>query len=206
MIISGDSLQPSSGSNITVPDGLGIRVGSNVVGKIGSDYGAFKGNVVQCKVLRYDTITTVTTGTSVDGIEITGMRVTITPKFSNSMILCMFQVFGEGATTHQYMANVFKNGVVPTGTYAGFNTQSGNQIWSGLAMAVPYETDYGSTPYQSVYYYHDFPGVTSQLTYAPGIKSDGTSRVFYVNRPVTLSGQASYENGVSFSIALEIAQ
>lgn len=205
--IAGDLLQPSVGNNITVPSGLGIAVGGNVVGTIGSDYGAFRGNVVQCRITRYDTKTSVATGTS-DGGEITGLRVSITPKFSNSMIICMFQIFGEGASSHNYIFRVFKNGSLPTGTYAGLNNETGNTNWSGIAMALPYESDHDSTPHQSVFYYHDFPGSTNAVTYAPAIKNTdgGGSYTYYVNRSVNSSQSNSYENGVSFSIAWEIAQ
>jgi hypothetical protein len=207
LIISGDLIQPSVGSDISILNGTGFAISGNRVGQIGTDYGAFKGNVVQCRITRYDTRTSIATGTSVDGIEITALRVSITPKFASSMILCMFQLFGEGVSTHEYVMRVFKNGAIATGTYAGFNTDAGNQHWSGMAMALPYEGDYNSTPHQSVFYYHDFPNTTNAITYAPGIKDgNGSNYTYYINRPVGSTGQGSYEVGVSFSIAWEIAQ
>lgn len=205
MIINGDLIQPSVGSVISVPNGTGFGVSGTQVGTIASDYVGWKGGVVQCKVTRYDTRTSVVTGTG-DGGEITGLRVSITPRFSTSMIVCMFQVFGEGDSTHDYIMRVFKNGAIATGTYAGFNTEAGNNHWSGIAMALPYEGDYNSTPHQSVFYYHDFPATTNALTYAPGVKdSYGTSRNYYINRTAGSTGTNGYENGVSFAIAWEIA-
>lgn len=165
------------------------------------------GSVVQCRVTRYDTATSYTTGTSLSGVEMTDLRVSITPKRANSLIICQFQIHGEGAGTHNYIFRVFKNGVVPTGTYAGFNTATGDQHWSGIAMALPYETDYDSTPFTQNFMYYDVPGVTSAITYAPGVKeSAGSSFVWHLNKSVNAANSANYERGVSMSIAWEIAQ
>jgi hypothetical protein len=55
--------------------------------------------------------------------------------------------------------------------------------------------------------YFDYPGVTSAITYAPGVKeSGGVSYVWTLNRTVNASASANYERGVSLSIAWEIAQ
>lgn len=165
------------------------------------------GSVIQCQVTRYDAATTYTTGTGLNGVELTDLRVSITPKRANSLIICQFQVHGEGASSHNYIFRVFKNGTVPAGTYAGYNTAAGDNHWSGIAMALPYETNYASTPFTQNFMYYDFPGVTSELTYAPGVKeSGGVSYVWYLNRTVSSTGATNQENGVSLSIAWEIAQ
>ena len=165
------------------------------------------GQAVQCQVVRVDTQHTYSFGTTNTGIEMTNLRVAITPKFSSSMILCMFQIFGESSSSHNIIFKVFKNGTVPTGTYAGFNNESGETSWSGIAMALPYEGDYNSTPFSQTFYYHDFPNSTSQQTYAPGVKeSNNNNYVWYLNRTAGSTGTGSYENGVSFAMAWEIAQ
>jgi hypothetical protein len=210
LIISGDTIQPSIGTNITVPSGLGINVGSTKIGEIGADYGAFKGNVVQCRVTRYDTQVSLTTGTGVSGIEITGMQVSITPKFINSMIICQFQIHGEGSSgEHNLMFNVYRNGSIPTGTYSAFNTVAGNNIWSGVSMATIYDSaqNSDSTPTTQTFFYHDFPNTNSNLIYSPGVKStDGTSRTFVVNRSIGSLGGSASEVGISYSMVWEIAQ
>jgi hypothetical protein len=64
-----------------------------------------------------------------------------------------------------------------------------------------------STPFGTTFFYHDFPGDTNTHTYAPGVKeSGGTNYTWYVNRTVGSAGASGHENGVSFSIAWEIAQ
>jgi hypothetical protein len=164
------------------------------------------GTVLQCQITRYDGHTTYTTGTTASGVELAVLRVSITPKVATSMILCQFFAFGEGASTHDYIYNVYKDGSVPGAPYAGYNTTAGNVTQSGIAQALPYEGDYNSTPFGVSFFYHDFPGDTATHTYAPGVKDTyGTSRTWYVNKTVGAT-QAGYETGVSFSIAWEIAQ
>jgi hypothetical protein len=165
------------------------------------------GSVIQCVITRYDALTTYTTGNSIGGVEMTDLRVSIRPKRSNSMIVCTFQIFGEGASTHDYNMTVFKNGAVPDGPYAGYNNRADRQFWSGYAMPLPYETDYSSTPFTSTMRYFDFPNTTNEITYAPGIQnSAGTSYLWYLNRCVSGLGSTNVENGVSVSMAWEIAQ
>jgi len=188
-------------NNIEDPVAMGLVFGPDPVPPVE------RGSVVQCVVKRYDGQTSYTTGTSTSGVEITDLRVSITPKYSNSLIYCIFQIFGEGSSTHDYIYRVFKNGTVPTGTYAGFNTVSGDLHYSGIAQALPYEGDYNSTPYATTMQYHDYPGTSgTAITYAPGVKDTyGVSRVYYVNRTVG-APQNGYEVGVSFATAWEIAQ
>ena len=152
-------------------------------------------------------LTTYTTGTSHDGVEFVDMRIAIKPKMLTSMIMCSFQMFGEGASTHDYVMTIFKNGAVPDGPYAGYNNQADKQFWSGYAMPLPYETDYNSTPFTSTMRYFDFPKTTDILTYAPGVKNTaGTSYTWFLNRTAGSTGTTSYENGVSYGMAWEIAQ
>jgi hypothetical protein len=194
-------------SNLTV-SGLSGTVSTNNQILVSNGHTLINpGSVIQCQVKRYDTATSYTTGTGLNGVEMTDLRVSITPKRSNSLIICQFQVHGEGASSHNYIFRVFKNGSVPSGTYAGYNTAAGDQQWSGIAMALPYESDYSSTPFTQNFMYYDFPGSTSPITYAPGVKeSGGVSYVWYLNRTVSSTGTTNQENGVSLSIAWEIAQ
>jgi hypothetical protein len=165
------------------------------------------GSVIQCVIKRYDTATTYTTGNSIGGVEFSDLRVSIKPKRSNSMIMCSFQMFGEGGSTHDYVMTIFKNGAVPDGPYAGYNNQANRNFWSGYAMPLPYESDYSSTPFTATMRYFDFPKTTNLLTYAPGVQNTaGSSYTWYLNRTVGSTGTTNYENGVSYSMAWEIAQ
>jgi hypothetical protein len=164
-----------------------------------------RGQVMQVVVNRVDAKLAYSVGAS--GNEFTDLRVSITPRFANSMILCTFQVHGEGSGTHDYIMRVYKNGALPSGAYAGYNNVSGLLPYSGIAMPLAYESDYNSTPFTQTMHYHDFPGSTSTLTYAPGVtESSGGSQTYYVNRTVGSTGTNGHETGVSFAIAMEVAQ
>ncbi len=193
------NLQNASGTGtITVP--TGNKLTSADAGGVYT-----RGQVMQVVVNRVDTKLVYGIGGS--GNEFTDLRVSITPRLSSSMILCTFQVHGEGSATHDYIMRVYKNGTLPAGAYAGYNSVSGLQTWSGIAMPMPYESDYSSTPFTQTMHYHDFPGSTSTVTYAPGvIDSSGTARTYYINRTVGSTGTGGHETGVSFSIAMEVAQ
>ena len=165
------------------------------------------GSVIQVVTTRYDQGTTYTTGNLFGGVEFVDLRISIRPKLATSMIVCTFQIHGEGASTHDYNLTIFKNGAVPDGPYAGYNNQADRFFWTGYAMPLPYETDYNSTPFTSTIRYHDFPKTTNLITYAPGVQnSGGSSYTWYLNRTVGSVGSANYENGVSYGMAWEIAQ
>lgn len=188
-----NQIEGSAGSNniITVPSGHTF---------------AAPGLVLQCQVTRYDGQTTYATGSTNAGTELTALRVSITPKKSNSLILCMFQVHGECGSTHDIIYRVYKNGSIPSGSYAGYNTGVGDTPYSCISQALPYEGDYNSTPFTKCFFYHDFPGSVATQTYCPGVKESYNSNyTWYLNRAVG-SPQNGYECGVSFSIAWEIGQ
>lgn len=183
-----------------------LRV-SNLLGSAGAGMTSMylPGSVVQCKVNRVDT--QLVYSCAATGSEFTDLRVSITPKFANSMILCQFMLFGEGGSTHDWIMRVWKNAAVPVGAYAGYNSVQGNQVWSGIAMPLVYETDYSTTPQTANMLYHDFPGSTLPITYAPGAgHSSGTALSYYVNRTLNSLGTSGQEAGISMSIAWEIAQ
>lgn len=201
VIVPAANVIPSAANTYTLGNS------ANRFNTVYANLAAIPGVPVQTIVTRLDSAVTVSAAAGNVGTEVTSLRCSITPKFSTSLILCKWVIFGEGASTHNWLWRVFKNGGIATGTYAGFNTGSGQQVWSGIAMALPYEADYASTPHQAVFYYHDFPASTNAVTYGPAIgESAGTAYTFYVNRTAGSTGAANYETGVSFAIVQEIAQ
>lgn len=183
-------------SNLTVSRLTGPSANSNQIVVPSGHHLIAPGHIIQTVVKRYDT----PVGYS-DNTEMTDLRVTITPKSASSMIWLMFQLSGEPSTYNEVL-RIYRNGAIPTGTYAGYNNYQGLQTWSGIAVAGVYETDYSSTPLTQTVFYHDFPGVTTATTYAPGPYGGA----YYINRCVASAGTTSYETGVSFSIAMEIGQ
>lgn len=160
------------------------------------------GHVLQCKVTRYDGYMTYSTG---GGNELTPLRVSITPMSPTSLILCMFQIHGECGSTHDVGYRVFKNGAVATGAYAGYNTTAGDVPYSMASMALPYESDYSSTPFTKTFLHMDYPGSTDAVTYAPAVKdSYNSSYTWYLNRSAS-TPQNGYESGISYTFVWEIA-
>lgn len=182
------TINVSTGNKLTSADAAGVYS---------------KGQVVQVIVNRFDSPYAYSVPTT--GVEFTDLRLSITPKFVNSLIICTFQIHGEGTVDHGYILRVYKNGAIPTGTYAGYNSVQGNQSWSGLAMAVPYETDFSSTPFTQTMHYYDFPATTSTINYSPGVVLNAAG-TYYLNRTVGSTGQAGHETGVSFVMITEVAQ
>lgn len=166
-------------------------------------------SIEQVQVTRVDIPLSYTVSSAAAGTNMTDLAVTIVPKFSSSIILCFFQIHGEGATTHDWIYSVNRSGSQTAlyHSYPPHNSFAGLNAWSGIAQALPYETDYNSTPFTKLFMYYDIARSTSSRTYAPTIKSStGVSYVYYVNRTLgSATGASAHEVGVSYSVAMEIS-
>ncbi len=169
------------------------------------------GAVLQTIVRRYDGRpgysgpTNATNG----GTQIGELRLTITPTYSNSLIVCEWWIHGE-SNSHDAGWHVMRDssGNVnnPGGEYAGFNTDTGQNNHSFISSEF-HDNDTGSTPTCSMITYYDRPGNTSTHFYDPVYgSSDGGTRTFFINRTVGSGGQNNHENGVSFGRITEIKQ
>lgn len=170
---------------------------------------AYAGAVLQTKVIRYDARPGYNgpTDNTYGGTALTELRLTITPIYANSLIVCEWWIHGE-ANNHDSGWTVTTNGNPKTGgTYAQYNTDVGNNSHSYLLGDTFYDQDTGSTPTCSLLTYYDVPGSTATRYYDPRFGSnDGGSRTFYINRTVGSGGQVNHENGVSFGRITEIKQ
>lgn len=164
---------------------------------------AFAGAVLQTLVVRYDGRPSYSVVAA--GVALTQLRLTITPTYTNSLIVCEWIIHGEPAS-HDQGFRVWKNGANITGTYASFNTNVGDNQHSFIDASM-YDANDSSTPNCSHICYYDFPGVTTSTFYDPVARpSDGSTRTFFINRVVGSAGQANHENGVSFGRITEIKQ
>ena len=160
------------------------------------------GSVIQTVITRMDTRTTYASSNTGNGNTITGLNLTITPRFSNSRIICEWTINGE---LHQ--DNVFlihKDGSLVSD---GYNTVLGNSRWSGM-MSGFYDQNEDSTPSNwKLTYVDNSLGSTNARTYAPAIRSSSSSNfTLAVNRTLNGATQDAYESMVSYGIAMEIAQ
>jgi len=186
-IIKADNISSLSGGGIGFPDGsvsnpsmkftndgdTGLyRIGNNTigiasngtrVGEIGNGYGGFTGNIIQVQNIIKSDVFSTTSGTYV---VISGLSLSITPRYVSSKILVISNVKVGVAQDSYPQVALFVNGnrFPSEGTYSSFNNIS-NSIWLN---------EFGFN------YLHS-PNSTSSVTYEVRIliNNDGT---VYVNR------------------------
>lgn len=201
-----------SGSSLNSIPGSAFQSGAITNAKIaGSTLGSakfgFAGHVVQTIMRRYDPRPNWSVPTSTGGgTLITSMRLTITPVYSNSLIICEWRFHGEAANSDQGMRVARNGSVLTSGAYAGINTDTGNNNHS-FNSCEWYDGDDSSTPMVVGFMYYDIPGSTATVYYDPVASStDGGTRNLLQNRTVNSAGQNNHENGVSFARITEIRQ
>lgn len=201
---SGSSLNSIPGSAFNNNAVTAAKVAGNTLAR--SKFG-FAGHVVQTIMTRYDPRPGFSIPTSTGGGTILSqLRLSITPQYANSLIICEWRIHGEPGNSDQGI-RVAKNGGVPTsGAYAGINTDTGNNNHSFISCEW-YDGDDNSTPMVVAFLYYDVPGSTAAVFYDPCFAStDGGTRTMCLNRPLGSAGQNNHENGVSFARITEIRQ
>ena len=158
-----------------------------------------QGKVVQTITVTTHTRPTVTSSNSGNGTVISSaLNLTITPYRADSTIWLRWTVAYE--VDHN---NVFL--VQQDGTLIGYNTDLGNNRWSGI-LTPQYDNDYSSTPQVSTINWFVVAGSTTARTYQLCTRSAGGSNyTFALNRTVSNAGADGNENGVSHGIAREIS-
>ena len=162
-----------------------------------SAFGGIRGTPVQMAVARTDTRTTFTSPNN-GQVDIPQTAVTITPKFTGSLIVLKWMCTGE---IHQ--DNGFR--IMKNRTLFKTTTQT-NERW-GSYVSAWYDRNQSST--MSNWYINAFDddvkaGEETVYTLATGSSSGGTY-TFYLNRCVSNGGgNNSYENGCTVMTAMEI--
>lgn len=157
------------------------------------------GMIVQTVWINSSSRRTYTSPQTGNGQPIYELDLRIKPTRSNSIIYLQWMLFYE-----MHHDNVFT--VLRDGSLVGYNTQSGNNMWSGAGVSF-YDNDEASTPRNQYISWTDSPSSTSWLNYQLAVRcSTNTSYTFALNRTLNSVGQDSYETGVSMGIAMEIAQ
>jgi hypothetical protein len=199
-----------SGTSLNSIPGTAFQNGAITNDKIANDTigrtkMGYAGAVLQTRLIRYDPRPGWSTPTSANGTIVSTMRLDITPQYSNSLIICEWRLHGE-CGSHDAGFRVARNGTVVTGTYAGFNRDTGQNNHSFINSEW-YDADDNSTPQSPSFLYYDFPGTTGAIWYEPTTAStDGNTRTYFQNRPIGSGGQNNHENGVSWGRITEIRQ
>lgn len=198
---SGTSLNSIPGSAFQNGAVTNDKIANNTIGRTKIGYA---GAVLQTILIRYDPRPGWSTPTN-NGNPVTTMRLSITPTYSNSLIICEWRLHGE-CGSHDAGFRVFRNGALVGGSFPGFNSNVGANSHSYINSEW-YDTDDNSTPQSPSFLYYDFPNTTSNVFYDPATgSSDGGTRTFVQNRPLGSGGQNNHENGVSWGRITEIRQ
>jgi len=156
-----------------------------------------QGKVVQTITTTTHTRTTYTASGSGNGTQITQLNLTITPYRADSTIWLRWTVAYEAH--HEVIFLVQRDS-----TLIGYNTDLGNNRWSGIVTA-QYDNDYSTTPQVSTINWFDPAGTTAARTYQLCVRSaSSTSYTFGLNRSLASAGADGQEVGVSHGIAREI--
>lgn len=137
--------------------------------------------------------------TTTSNTDITGLSVSITPKFSTSNILVIYNVIYGNSSAQPYSGiNLICNGTaVPVGTssggYTGFTTPA--------VLANPSNPENETRSY-SFSYIHS-PATTSSVTYKLQVGTIQSSRTVYINSNASNAGLLV--SGVSQILVMEVA-
>ena len=181
---------PVNGNTITIPAGHKLYA---------------PGTVVQVRTVRTESRNTYSSATTGNGTTVTDLNLTITPKFSNSLLMMQWMINGEFHHDNVFLIHK-DNALITTSGETGYNSVTGNSRWSGF-MQSTYDTDQASTPQNRFMQYFATAGSVSSMTFAPAVRSaGGTAYTFYLNRAQNSAGQDDYEVSVSTGTIWEIAQ
>lgn len=192
-------------SNIVVDDLKGPQEGNHAIAIPRGNTLYKPGQVIQTVWRKMDFQASYASNYSTTSTPISGLDLTITLKRPNSFIYVQWWLFYE--SHHDIMFQGLRNGTQISGVFASFNTQAGQQPWSGLASAeYEHSFDQSSTPSYEHMCWMDQPGSVGPHTYSLGSTcSNGNNYSIQINRTWSSTGSDSYEVGVSWAMIEEIA-
>ena len=132
-----------------------------------------------------------------DFIDITGMSVTITPKFSSSKILILASINLAAESSHNYGFRFMRDSTA----IAIGDTSSSNQRVTAFSVAQ------GATANSQHFSptFLDSPSTTSAVTYKLQCIGQGGSTGIYLNRPETTNSGPDFMRGVSTITLMEVS-
>ena len=174
--------------------------GSNPITTTGTITGKLSSSSLQVihKVYTGKTTYSVPTAGSA-GTYIAVLDTAITPTKTSSKVRVEFNISFE---VHQ--DTIFRLFRVIGGTTTEVRRNDDGNYWSGFAYP-GYDANNASTPRTNHYIYIDSPNTTSAVTYRMMIQSAGVgAQTFFLNRTISSTGAANYENAISQCILTEI--
>jgi hypothetical protein len=182
---------------VTSLAGAGLRpVFADVNGTLST---ALTGTVVQMVAIQTRTAQVLTALNTGLGSQITNVNIPITPRKAGNMVVLEWVLSAE--VSHDAVYMVTRDGVALANATNGTNNR-----WAGVASH-PYDNDQNSTMSNVKIRIVDLNSLATATTYAVWIRSsNGSQPTFTLNRCIGLTGQDSYENGLSTGTATEIYQ
>jgi hypothetical protein len=175
-------------------DKIGIATNGARVGEIGVDYGGFTGNIIQ--VLQTSIDTQLSTS-STSYVDITGLSVSITPKYSTSKILIRFKINGSNNATSNLNAYQIVRGSTAVGNGAvGSRRFCHSAVRGSIGDA--------NSSFVASGEFLDSPSTTSATTYKMQFLVDGGTG--YINRDDTNGNSTSYPSPLSSITVMEVQQ
>ena len=182
MILTTNNISPATGDEISLDAGTELH---------------HEGRIIQTVIVRTDVRQTFSAPNSGNGTPVTPLRLTITPKRSDSWIWLRWTLHYEMHHDTVFLAQ-------ENGSLIGFNTYRGNVRWSGILTPL-YDNDYGSTPQPSTINWFVRAGSTNSRFYDLAVRSSSTGNfTLALNRPVGSAGGDNNEVGISYGYAREI--
>jgi hypothetical protein len=164
------------------------------VGEFGTGYGGFTGNIIQ--VLQTSIDTQLSTG-STSYVDITGLLVSITPKYTTSKILIRFKLNASNSST----SNLNAYQIVRDSTPIGNGTQGSRRA---CHSAVRGSVGDPNSSFIVSGEFLDSPSTILAITYKIQFLVDGGTG--YINRDDTNGNSASYPTPLSSLTLLEVQQ
>jgi len=218
-IIKADNISSLSGGGIGFPDGsvsspsmkftndgdtglyrirsntIGIASNGTRVGEIGNGYGGFTGNIIQ--VLQTSIDTQLTSSGTNSWNDITGLSVSITPKYSTSKILIRFKLNGSNNST----SNLNAYQIVRDSTAVGNGNVGSRRL---CHTAVRGSIGDANSSFVASGEFLDSPATTSATTYKIQFLVDGGTG--YINRDNGNGNTINYPSPLSSITVMEIQQ
>lgn len=164
------------------------------IGEFGNGYGGFTGNIIQ--VLQTSIDTQLSTG-STSYVDITGLSVSISPKYTTSKILILFKLNGSNLATSAL--NAYQ--IVRDSTAIGNGNQGNRRLCHTAVRGAIGDLN---SSFVASGEFLDSPNTISNITYKiQWLVDSGTG---YINRDFTNGNNTSYPSPLSIITAMEIQQ
>ena len=163
------------------------------------------GAILQTKYVRTDKHVSISAPATGNGISLTDLALTITPKKANSLLLMTWMLNYE--VYHDFNFLVHKNGALLTLVgYEGYNNLSGNVSWSGVLTAY-YDQDQDSTMSSGCLKFIAPAENLLSRNYTPAVRGSGiATQAFMLNRTLGATLVENREIAISTGVIMEIAQ